>query len=192
MRTWPAGHSSTAAQAAGILPRKATKAVTNLQYFTPAVVQVQQRKCIADGRHCPIGIGKCPKRDWMIAIGTHAHSHGELHRFKRKPAMTIGRKIDARHCAPQMKNAPIRGRLATRHFNEDGKPSAIKSENEKRPQWGVRHFFDSYMFFWSGRHDSNMRPSDPKSDALPGCATPRRRAAIVVGVWPRVKSPHHD
>ena len=27
---------------------------------------------------------------------------------------------------------------------------------------------------WSGRHDSNMRPSVPKTDALPNCATPRR------------------
>jgi hypothetical protein len=26
---------------------------------------------------------------------------------------------------------------------------------------------------WSGRRDSNPRPSDPQSDALPGCATPR-------------------
>ena len=27
---------------------------------------------------------------------------------------------------------------------------------------------------WSGREDSNLRPSAPKADALPGCATPRR------------------
>ena len=26
---------------------------------------------------------------------------------------------------------------------------------------------------WSGRRDSNTRPSAPKADALPGCATPR-------------------
>src|SRR5512140_3407957 len=26
----------------------------------------------------------------------------------------------------------------------------------------------------SGREDSNLRPSAPKADALPGCATPRR------------------
>ena len=30
--------------------------------------------------------------------------------------------------------------------------------------------------FWSGRWDSNSRPSAPKADALPGCATPRGRA----------------
>ena len=28
--------------------------------------------------------------------------------------------------------------------------------------------------YWSGRWDSNSRPSAPKADALPGCATPRR------------------
>ena len=27
---------------------------------------------------------------------------------------------------------------------------------------------------WSGRLDSNQRPSAPKADALPGCATSRR------------------
>ena len=29
------------------------------------------------------------------------------------------------------------------------------------------------MQYWSGRQDSNLRPSGPKPDALPGCATPR-------------------
>ena len=32
---------------------------------------------------------------------------------------------------------------------------------------------------WSGRRDSNPRPSAPKADALPGCATPRRSSSIV-------------
>ena len=31
---------------------------------------------------------------------------------------------------------------------------------------------------WSGRRDSNPRPSGPKPDALPGCATPRLPAII--------------
>src|SRR5690349_23809402 len=34
---------------------------------------------------------------------------------------------------------------------------------------------------WSGRQDSNLRPSAPKADALPDCATPRRRACYTVG-----------
>ena len=29
---------------------------------------------------------------------------------------------------------------------------------------------------WSGRQDSNLRPSAPKADALPDCATPRHQA----------------
>ena len=32
---------------------------------------------------------------------------------------------------------------------------------------------------WSGRQDSNLRPSAPKADALPGCATPRQEP------WPK-------
>ena len=30
---------------------------------------------------------------------------------------------------------------------------------------------------WSGRRDSNPRPSAPKADALPDCATPRQHSA---------------
>ena len=29
---------------------------------------------------------------------------------------------------------------------------------------------------WSGREDLNLRPPDPQSGALPGCATPRLQA----------------
>src|SRR5262245_60531222 len=46
---------------------------------------------------------------------------------------------------------------------------------------------------WSGRRDSNTRPSAPKADALPGCATPRpqepaytlrkRSATTVLSLW---------
>ncbi len=38
------------------------------------------------------------------------------------------------------------------------------------------------MHDWSGRQDSNLRPSVPKTDALPGCATPRTEAAL--SLWP--------
>src|SRR5258708_39302296 len=34
---------------------------------------------------------------------------------------------------------------------------------------------------WSGRRDSNPRPSAPKADALPDCATPRRSHCIAKG-----------
>src|SRR5581483_7942860 len=34
---------------------------------------------------------------------------------------------------------------------------------------------------WSGRQDLNLRPSAPKADALPGCATPRRSGSRALG-----------
>ena len=39
------------------------------------------------------------------------------------------------------------------------------------------------LFLWSGRRDSNPRPSAPKADALPDCATPRRLILIVSRNW---------
>ena len=33
---------------------------------------------------------------------------------------------------------------------------------------------EALAIMWSGRKDSNLRPSGPKPDALPGCATPRQ------------------
>src|SRR6202011_91869 len=35
---------------------------------------------------------------------------------------------------------------------------------------------------WSGREDLNLRPPAPKAGALPGCATPRRRAQQLYGL----------
>ncbi len=40
---------------------------------------------------------------------------------------------------------------------------------------------------WSGRRDSNSRPSAPKADALPGCATPR--LSLEYRSWPRLRQP---
>src|SRR3569833_863123 len=37
---------------------------------------------------------------------------------------------------------------------------------------------------WSGRQDSNLRPSAPKADALPGCATPRTSADAPLATGP--------
>ena len=47
---------------------------------------------------------------------------------------------------------------------------------------------ESWLFCWSGRPDSNGRPSAPKADALPDCATPRAperkgSAARAQGRW---------
>jgi hypothetical protein len=37
---------------------------------------------------------------------------------------------------------------------------------------------------WSGRQDSNLRPSAPKADALPSCATPRKSELLVWALLP--------
>ena len=42
-----------------------------------------------------------------------------------------------------------------------------------------RMVYISDVIRWSGRYDSNIRPSAPKADALPGCATPRRKINIL-------------
>src|SRR5258707_12999725 len=53
----------------------------------------------------------------------------------------------------------------------------------------MRTFIDSVLLrraitarAWSGRPDLNRRPSAPKADALPDCATPRAQALDVAGV----------
>ena len=35
---------------------------------------------------------------------------------------------------------------------------------------------------WSGRQDSNLRPSGPKPDALPDCATPRYKLILKISL----------
>jgi hypothetical protein len=44
---------------------------------------------------------------------------------------------------------------------------------------------------WSGRQDSNLRPSGPKPDALPGCATPRQGSLVqqCTSHWLATQSP---
>jgi hypothetical protein len=39
------------------------------------------------------------------------------------------------------------------------------------------HVSSASRLRWSGRRDSNPRPSAPKADALPDCATPRQHSA---------------
>ena len=45
---------------------------------------------------------------------------------------------------------------------------ATKNESEARQLIPAK-----WRRLWSGRQDSNLRPSGPKPDALPDCATPR-------------------
>ena len=44
---------------------------------------------------------------------------------------------------------------------------SMRASKTKKPKARLWHLQ------WSGRKDSNLRPSGPKPDALPGCATPR-------------------
>jgi hypothetical protein len=46
----------------------------------------------------------------------------------------------------------------------------IEKDGSENLQW------TTYLLLseWSGREDSNLRPTVPKTVALPGCATPRR------------------
>ena len=44
----------------------------------------------------------------------------------------------------------------------------------------ARVLFLSQPLSWSGRRDSNSRPTVPKTVALPGCATPRESSAIML------------
>src|SRR5262245_32921766 len=56
-----------------------------------------------------------------------------------------------------------------------------------RRELGLLRANDAELHDWSGRPDSNRRPSGPKPDALPDCATPRlfRSGNHVPTSWPR-------
>ena len=49
------------------------------------------------------------------------------------------------------------------------------------PSAVMRDLLNSALSGWSGRRDSNPRPSAPKADALPGYATPRFSDCIAIG-----------
>src|SRR3974390_61535 len=56
----------------------------------------------------------------------------------------------------------------------------------------MRTFIDSSSTqarAWSGRPDLNRRPSAPKADALPDCATPRAKRLVTRAFLPAVR-PH--
>src|SRR5205814_9133712 len=65
------------------------------------------------------------------------------------------------------------GLIARSQFSPDG------AERDRRSWQSPR---TAKLRRWSGRQDSNLRPSAPKADALPGCATPRS---------PAVRADHH-
>ena len=62
-----------------------------------------------------------------------------------------------------------RTRSATRTSRSTSTPAKTRQRRREQDQVASRSSGDR----WSGRQDSNLRPSAPKADALPGCATPR-------------------
>ena len=55
-------------------------------------------------------------------------------------------------------------------------PFSISQDQFKR-EFSVPY---SVFGFWSGREDLNLRPSEPHSDTLPDCATPRRCSLLLI------------
>ncbi len=91
------------------------------------------------------------------------HLHQQLQQQHAAPACCVGlrrqrhrARIGRGRCGTDL---PLRWRLiALRHAH-------------KKAHASLRGLLDSSQ--WSGRPDSNRRPSAPQADALPGCATPR-------------------
>ena len=48
-----------------------------------------------------------------------------------------------------------------------------RGENDLVKKNGLLYLSVAHLIYWSGRVDLNHRPSEPHSDTLPGCATPR-------------------
>ena len=79
-----------------------------------------------------------------------------------------------------------------------GTPYCDSPDGRKPRRWGIGipcHQQIKYRVNldrkWSGRRDSNPRPSAPKADALPGYATPRCSDCIATGV-PQACRPSHS
>ena len=53
----------------------------------------------------------------------------------------------------------------------------IGPEKQKSPMEFPSGLYLLFVF-WSGREDSNFRPLEPHSSALPGCATPRQKQEL--------------
>ena len=58
------------------------------------------------------------------------------------------------------------------------------------PSAVMRDLLNSALSGWSGRRDSNPRPSAPKADALPGYATPRFSDCIAISVSQACRASH--
>ena len=80
-------------------------------------------------------------------------------------------KVQALDCARKLAtNCHVR-RLVETYFSHVRRPVLYPAELRARCAAGLRR--SAPQNSWSGREDLNLRPSAPKADALPDCATPR-------------------
>ena len=88
------------------------------------------------------------------------HPYNAKH-FRHRSCANFGRFHDAKTASSGVKSPrhPTRCSQSTGSHTRRNRPHGAN-----KPRWCG----------WSGRRDSNSRPSVPKTDALPGCATPRR------------------
>jgi hypothetical protein len=88
------------------------------------------------------------------------------------------------HQGPDADHSQARRVLGIRAAAPEGRPDegaagaalpldSARCQNRRAKQKGPIGFSISPCFSWSGREDLNLRPPEPHSGALPGCATPR-------------------
>ena len=100
----------------------------------------------------------------------------------------VGRRAVARSVRAHVGDTLLANRDGGLLFGENPAPKAVSCPPRKRrlpERRGSAPFSRrgtkgknpsrTRTYPWSGRQDSNLRPPDPQSDALPGCATPRPR-----------------
>ncbi|SMH65630.1 protein of unknown function [Acidithiobacillus ferrivorans] len=73
-----------------------------------------------------------------------------------------------------MTEAYIRARETERIAPLDRIVERLEDVEKRRQQIPANH-----LIYWSGREDLNLRPPEPHSGALPGCATPRETGNIL-------------
>ena len=106
----------------------------------------------------------CPRRKILLAMGHPPMSHNPIgHTTMNHPhALQIVHKMGT-----------ILGTMCAQY------PESIRDQlPPPSKSGGFSSFGAIFADNWSGRQDSNLRPSGPKPDALPGCATPRPGGAI--------------
>ena len=102
-----------------------------------------------------------------------------LRQGNRRTGMGLGRKASA----TRLPSARGRFRDLMVHWGKP-LPKWLCDSSPAQPARGCRRSIAGQARHcvnfkkWSGRQDSNLRPSAPKADALPGCATPRLDQAL--------------